>query len=128
MNAPAPPTTESGWVEDPATAPHLVLCGPIGQRTEGPVTVDGRRVLALPPDGDSGLVRAVDLATGTVLPDRSLLRYQRHEVLALGAGRPARDVGRATRHRRRARRGHRIAGRRADPSGATDQVADARVG
>jgi hypothetical protein len=58
------------------------------------VTVDGRPVLALPPaGGDAGLVRAVDMATGTVLPDRSLLRYDRHEALALGAGRPLATVG-----------------------------------
>ncbi|WP_434446871.1 WD40 repeat domain-containing protein [Lentzea sp. E54] len=58
------------------------------------MTVEGRTVLVLPASGrDSGLVRAVDLDTGTVLPDRSLLRYERHEVLALGAGRLLATLG-----------------------------------
>ncbi|MFI6079348.1 hypothetical protein ACIA5C_48405 [Actinoplanes sp. NPDC051343] len=36
--------------------------------------------------GGSNQVRAVDLGTGTVLSDRSLLRYEEHEALALGVG------------------------------------------
>lgn len=90
MNSPEP-----GWVEDPEVAPHLVLRGGIEHaRNAALVTVAGRAVLALPATGgDSGLVRAVDLATGAVLPDRSLLRYERHEVLALGAGRLLATLG-----------------------------------
>ncbi|ANZ40506.1 hypothetical protein BBK82_35355 [Lentzea guizhouensis] len=58
------------------------------------VTVEGRAVLVLPASsGDGGLVRAVDLDTGTLLPDRSLLRSERHEVLALGAGRLLATLG-----------------------------------
>jgi WD40 repeat protein len=94
MNLPQPPAPESGWVEDPGAAPHLVLRAGIDHTSNAAlVTVQGRAVLALPADGDSGLLRAVDLTTGTVLPDRSLLRYERHEVLALGAGRLLATLG-----------------------------------
>ncbi|WP_125802018.1 hypothetical protein [Actinoplanes sp. ATCC 53533] len=96
MNSPQPSAPESGWVEDPEAAPHLVSRGGI-DHTPGAalVTVRGRAVLALPASsgGDSGLVRAVDVATGAVLPDRALLRYERHEVLALGAGRLLATLG-----------------------------------
>ncbi len=95
MDSPQPSVPESGWVEDPEVAPHLILRSGIDHtRNAALVTVAGRAVLALPASGgDSGLVRAVDVATGTVLPDRSLLRYGRHEVLALGAGRLLATLG-----------------------------------
>jgi WD40 repeat protein len=92
-----PQSTEPGWIEDPDAAPHLVLRGPI-DRTRGVavVTVDGSPVLAVPAQGggDLDLVRAVDLITGAVLPDRSGLRRAAHEVLALGAGRLLATLGR----------------------------------
>jgi hypothetical protein len=91
---------ESGWFEDPAVPPHLVLRSPIGRTSDAAsIAVEGRNVLALPAsDGKgSGLFRAVDLATGRMLPDRSLLRYDRHEVLALGAGRLLVTLGRPAR-------------------------------
>nr|WP_221381893.1 WD40 repeat domain-containing protein [Actinoplanes polyasparticus] len=88
-------STKSGWVEDPVAAPHLVLREGIDETQDAAlVTVRGRAVLAMPAaDGDSGLVKAVDLSTGTVLPDRSLLRRARHEVLAVGAGRLLATLG-----------------------------------
>ncbi|MFG1606834.1 WD40 repeat domain-containing protein [Actinoplanes sp. NPDC049265] len=81
---------------DPEAPPHLVLDGPVTQSSgDAVVTVDGRPVLALPArlGSGSGLVQAVDLATGVPLPDRALLRYDRHEVLALGAGRLLATLG-----------------------------------
>ena len=86
---------ESGWAGDPDAPPHLILRGGGAARSSALVTAGGRTVLALPAsDGDgSGLVRAVDLATGTTLPDRSLLRYERHEALALGGGRLLATLG-----------------------------------
>ncbi|MEV6634767.1 WD40 repeat domain-containing protein [Actinoplanes sp. NPDC051470] len=89
-------SVESGWLPDPEAPSHLVLDGPITESSgDALVTVEGRQVLALPAlhGSESGLVRAVDLATGGMLPDRALLRYDRHEVLALGAGRLLATLG-----------------------------------
>jgi WD40 repeat protein len=96
MDRPEALPARSGWVEDPAAPPHLVLDGGIDETQDAAlVTVRGRAVLVLPAsaDDDSGMVRAVDPVTGTVLPDRSLLRRGRHEVLALGAGRLLATLG-----------------------------------
>lgn len=92
----AGPSVRSRWLPDPEASPHLVLDGPITQSSgDAVMTVEGRPVLALPAlrGSGSGLVRAVDLATGVMLPDRALLRYDRHEVLALGAGRLLATLG-----------------------------------
>ncbi|MGW4947401.1 WD40 repeat domain-containing protein [Actinoplanes sp. NPDC004185] len=89
MEAPTSPTVESGWAEDPDVAPHLVLRGPVDRaRAATMVTAAGRPVLVVPApdDGEPGFVRAVDLTTGAVLPDRSGLRREQHDSLALGAG------------------------------------------
>ncbi|MEV4702112.1 WD40 repeat domain-containing protein [Actinoplanes sp. NPDC049316] len=96
MHALEQSSVESVWVEDPEAPPHLILRGrAVGGRSSALVTVDGRPVLVLPDsDGDgSGLLRAIDLATGTTLPDRSMLRYERHEVLAVGGGRLLATLG-----------------------------------
>ncbi|GIM65171.1 WD40 repeat domain-containing protein [Actinoplanes auranticolor] len=80
---------ETGWFEDPGAPPHLLLHGPIDRTWDATVvTVAGRPVLAVPAtsDGESGLVRAIDLASGAVLPDHSELRREAHGALALGAG------------------------------------------
>ncbi|WP_433731397.1 WD40 repeat domain-containing protein [Actinoplanes sp. CA-051413] len=76
-------------MEAPGAAPHLLLPGPLdGTRAATMVTAGGRPVLVVPApgDGEAGFVRAVDLATGAVLPDHSGLRREQHDALALGAG------------------------------------------
>jgi WD40 repeat protein len=93
MNGMRAPSTESWWAVDPGVAPHLVLRDGIdATRDRAWVTVAERGMPALP-DGDPGPVRAVDLATGMVVPDRAFLRSERHEVLALGGGRLVATAG-----------------------------------
>lgn len=89
------PRMEPGWFEDPETPPHVFLRGPIDRTRDATVVpVEGRPVLVVPAGDDgAGLVRAVDLDTGTVLPDRSGLRRAGHDALALGAGRLLATMG-----------------------------------
>jgi hypothetical protein len=80
---------QTSWTEDPAQPPHLLLSTPLGTlRPESitPATVNGREVVVFAGTDEESLpVRFVDLASGTPLPDRSLL----HSPYLLGLGRGA---------------------------------------
>src|SRR5689334_22969359 len=82
---------QTGWAEDPAQPPHLLLSTPLGTlRPESvtPATVNGREVLVFAGADDESLpVRFVELDSGALLPDRSLLHSAHLVGLGRGAGR-----------------------------------------
>jgi len=82
---------QTGWAEDPSQPPHHVLSTPLGTlRPESitPALANGREVLVFAGTDDESLpVRFVDLESGALLPDRSLLHSPHLAGLGRGAGR-----------------------------------------
>ncbi len=80
-----------GWIEDPSRPPHLVLSGPLGSLRPASITAataNGREVVVFAGTDEESLpVRFVDLDSGALLPDRSLLHSSHLVGLGWGAGR-----------------------------------------
>jgi len=82
---------QTGWAEDPSQPSHLLLSTPLGTlRPESitPAMANGREVVVFAGTDEESLpVRFVDLDSGALLPDRSLLHSPHLVGLARGAGR-----------------------------------------
>ncbi|WP_305788734.1 WD40 repeat domain-containing protein [Symbioplanes lichenis] len=82
---------ESGWVEDSTRPPHLLLrtrLGTLRPETIRTASANGRELLVFAGVDDEALpVRFVELDSGVLLPDRSLLHSAELAALGPGAGR-----------------------------------------